>query len=125
MNKEKIVNVEALKEYNIYAGLGGGFGGLKYQFTTICESEEEASEIAYAVALNDYEEYEGNHGLLSFDEVAEDNDLDPELDYDAVYELYMQEVESWICYNAILTSEDTSIPEDHLVRDYVIEECEE
>ena len=45
--KCKTVNRSKLKEYNIYSGLGGGFGGASYQYTTLCESAEDA-EISQA-----------------------------------------------------------------------------
>ena len=95
-------------KYNIYAGLGGSFGGATYQGTGEFKSEEDASEVAYAIAREEYESYEGYHGILDWHDIAEANDLDPddEDNYDEISELYNEEVESWIEYYAVLTEED-------------------
>jgi hypothetical protein len=95
-------------KYNIYAGLGGSFGGATYQGTGEFKSEEDASEVAYDIAREEYESYEGYHGILDWHDIAEANDLDPddEDNYDEISELYNEEVESWIEYYAVLTEED-------------------
>ena len=105
-----------MKKYNIYAGLGGGFGGAKYSGSGEFESEEDASEVAYDIACEEYESYEGYHGILDWHDVAEANDLDPddEDNYDAILELYNEERESWIEYYAVLTEEDTETTEEEL-----------
>ena len=70
-------------------------------------SQEEANEYAYQSALDDYESYEGLHGIRSMREIAEEDfevDLD-ELDYDTAMYIdiettYMEERESQISYGA-------------------------
>lgn len=105
-----------MDKYNIYAGLGGSFGGANYKFTIEANSLEEAEDIAYQEAVEEYEEYEGYHGLKTWAECAEELGVDIENeDSDEVDDLYNEEIESWIEYYAILTSEDKNISKDELV----------
>lgn len=116
----KEVNKEKLQRYNIYAGLGGSFGGAFYQFTTLAESEEDAAEMAWEAAIAEYETYEGNNGISSYEDVRSEN-YDPDYtdeDYEAIYN---EERESWLDYYAILTSED-SLGEEDLILDYIVED---
>lgn len=70
-------------------------------------SQEEANEYAYQSALDDYESYEGLHGIRSMREIAEEDfevELD-ELDYDTAMYIdiettYNDERESQISYSA-------------------------
>ena len=113
------------KEFNIYAGLGGGFGGAEYCSTILAEDIDEASNYAYECARNEYELYEGNKGIKSWDDVALDLGFDPEErdmtaeEEEKVSEVYNEEVENWIEYQAILTSED-DIPEEDLIREHYL-----
>ena len=77
-------------KYNIYAGLGGSFGGATYQGTGDFESREAAEQAAYEAAVEEYEMYEGLHGILDWCEVAENNNLDPDDESNAseIDELY-------------------------------------
>lgn len=105
-----------MDRYNIYAGLGGSFGGAEYKFTIEANSLEKATDIAYQEAVEEYEEYEGYHGLKTWAECAEELGVDVENgDFDDVDDLYNDEIESWINYYAILTSEDKNISKDELV----------
>lgn len=52
-----------MNDYNIYAGIGGSFGKAKYQFTTLCESLEEAEKIALSIAEQDYIAYDKQDDL--------------------------------------------------------------
>lgn len=105
-----------MDRYNIYAGLGGSFGGANYKFTIEAKSKEEAEDIAYQEAVEEYEEYEGYHGLKTWAECAEELGVDVENeDSDDVNDLYNEEIESWIEYYAILTSEDKNISKEELV----------
>ena len=99
-----------MDKYNIYAGLGGSFGGANYKFTI------EATDIAYQAAVEEYEEYEGFYGLKTWIDCAEELGVDiEEEDSEDVNDLYNSEIESWIHYYAILTSEDKNISKDELV----------
>lgn len=87
-------------KFEIYAGLGGGFGGASYVETIEANTREEAEEYARQCAIDDYESYEGSHGILSRDDVFEDliesfgeEPLEEDVDL-----RYMEEVEGWITY---------------------------
>ena len=87
-------------KFEIYAGLGGGFGGANYVKTIEANTREEAEEYARQCAIDDYESYEGSHGILSRDDVFEDliesfgeEPLEEDVDL-----RYMEEVEGWITY---------------------------
>lgn len=103
-----------MAKYNIYAGLGGGFGGANYQYTEEFETKEDAEREAWRCAFEEYESYEGCHGLRSWGEVqldyCEENQLTPDTlsqeDCENIDEEYLEEVEGWLDYRAILTEED-------------------
>lgn len=115
--------MEEKKEYNIYAGLGGSFGGAQYYSTILAKDIDEAYKYAYECARSEYETYEGNRGIKSWYDIAFDLGFNPdeadmtEEEEEEVSEVYNEEVEEWICYRAILTSEDT-IKEEDLVREH-------
>lgn len=101
-------------KYNIYAGLSGGFGGAEYKGTADFDSEEEALHEAFELAVEEYQSYEGCHGILDWAEVAEENNLDEDEDMDLINELYNNEIEEWVDYYVILTDEDKDINKDEL-----------
>ena len=112
-----------LKEYNIYSGLGGSFGGAEYYSTILARSLDEALSYAYECARADYDMYEGNKGIKSWFDIAfemgfnpDEGDLSDE-EQEEVSDAYNEEVESWIEYDAIPTSED-NIPEEDIVREH-------
>lgn len=120
-----------MKQYNIYAGLGGSFGGASYQFTTLCETPEQAYEEAYDCACEEYDSYEGLHGLPSWEDAinsyCEDLGIDPE-DLEgtseedlAIEEFYSAARESWLDYRIVPTDED-DIDQEDLILGYVIED---
>ena len=93
-------------KYNIYAGLGGSFGGATYQGTGDFESREAAEETAYQYAVEEYEMYEGSHGIRSWANIADEECLDYEEDECEINEMYDDEMESWMEYYVVLTEED-------------------
>lgn len=109
-------------EYNIYAGLGGGFGGERYHSTILAENLEEAEDYAYSRAREEYEMYEGNHGLKDWYDCAEELGFDPdnitEEQEKEVNVLYEESISDWVSFYAILTSEDTDVDEEDLVREH-------
>lgn len=122
---EKVKDVSNAKEYNIYSGLGGGFGGATYQYTGLFNSQEEATNEAYERACEEYDSYSGSHGLLTYEEAEEqaiNEGYSPDTeDFEAyISEVFQEDIENWVDYYAILTSEDTETPEDDLIRDYII-----
>lgn len=57
--------------YNLYAGLSGGFGGYQYHCTEEYNSKDEALEAARQLAIEEYQSYEGCHGLTSEEDILE------------------------------------------------------
>ena len=95
--------------FKIYAGLDGGFGGANYVGTYEYENIDEALNDAYNIAVEEYQSYEGCHGLLNIHDCIEDmrdsgwidEDMtDAEIE-DMAYSHYLEEVESWIAYHAM------------------------
>ena len=104
-----------MQKYNIYAGLGGSFGGPEYKGTIECEDQAEADEVAYREACYEYESYEGVCGLRSVYDIAYDQGLnmDDDYDYETALDIYQEEREDWIEYYAILEEDDEDLdPED-------------
>lgn len=100
--------------YNIYAGLSGGFGGCQYQYTENFDTEQEAWDAAHHAAVEEYQSYEGYHGLLSWDNIKEhycnDNEVSEagliDSDYEEIDAIYEEEIESWLSYKATTVEED-------------------
>lgn len=100
--------------YNIYAGLGGGFGGYVYQYTDEFETENDAIDAAYDMAVEEYQSNEGLHGLGSWgdikDEYCEDNGIDEDSltdeDYEIIDAQYQEEMEGWLSYRVTTVEKD-------------------
>ena len=94
--------------YKIYAGLSGGFGGSKYQGTYEFDNEGQAYEAAHQLAVEEFQSYEGLHGLLDYDDcrqevidnlITDQGDSPYQEDIDALAdEYYKEEIESSIDY---------------------------
>ena len=121
-----------MKQYNIYSGLGGSFGGAQYQFTGLYETQEEAEDDAFQSACENYEQYEGLHGLPGWGDAVEaycnslgidpdDFDEDDDEALQEVEEYYDEARESWLSYYAVPTDED-SIDQDDLIIGYILED---
>lgn len=103
-----------MPKYNLYAGLGGGFGGASYHTTKEYGTADEAETEARALAIEEYESYEGSHGILSEEDITaeycEENGIEESKltkeDKDAIENNYMEAIESWIDYCAVLAVED-------------------
>ena len=78
-------------KYKIYAGLSGA----TYQKTEDYSSMDEALEDAYALAVEEYQSYEGCHGIMSWDDCREDL-IDSGFDYDDIVIRKNQKVGSHI-----------------------------
>ena len=91
-----------MKKYNIYAGLGGGFGGARLVAEAEeFENEEAAVNYAYECALEEYQSYEGYHGIVSYGDILdnpEEYGLEEGFTEEDVDEIYQEEIESWITY---------------------------
>lgn len=88
--------------YNIYAGLGGGFGGPSVVDVREFEDYDEAMEYAREQAIEEYQSYEGFHGVFDRDDVRQDLLLSfgKEPTEDEIEQKYWEEIESWIEYDA-------------------------
>lgn len=95
-------------EYNIYAGLNGGFGGANYVGTTKYMSEDDANDLAYELACEEFETYEG-HFSYELEEIHEIEDDD---ERDAAWCDFR---EGWIEYYLTKTSEDESIAQNEII----------
>lgn len=100
-------------KYNIYAGLSGSFGGATYRGTLECEDIMEAEQYAYECALEEYESYSGCHGLLTWDDIAEENNLDINENSVEIDCLYTEQLEDWIEYYVTNFDEDPIDPQEY------------
>ena len=110
-----------MKKFIIGYGLNGGFGGIYKYLVIHAEDFDKAEKEAYLCASEEYEEYEGIHGLRSLEDIAEENNLDlgKEDDYEEALEYYVEEMERWLTYNVAPYSEERF---NHLDELYFIED---
>lgn len=83
-----------MKKYRVYAGMSGGFNNVVNHGVFEFKNEEEAMDYAYNLAREDYESYEGYHGVLDFGSCLDECDQDEEI----ASEMYEDEIQSWINY---------------------------
>lgn len=89
--------------------MGGSFGGARYNGTYEYADIDEATADAYRMAEEEYQSYEGCHGILSYADCEEDlqdsgfidGDMSDDEIEDMVYSHYREEIESWISYYAL------------------------
>ena len=89
--------------------MGGSFGGPQYHGTYEYESIDDALREAYLLAEEEYQSYEGCHGILSYADCEEDlqdsgfidGDMSDDEIEDMVYSHYREEIESWISYHVL------------------------
>ena len=97
-------------KYDLYAGLGGRFGGANLIFKGVeYDNKEEATKAAYEYAVEEYQSYEGCYGLTSYGDIEinpEEYGLDENPEEEDIDEVYTEELESWIEYYAIPTAKD-------------------
>ena len=97
-----------MAKYDVYAGLGGGFGGAEYKETREFATPEEADDYAYELACQEYEMYEGMHGLPDMGDIEEDPEyfgLTEDASDEELEEAYVSAREGWIDYWAELVEE--------------------
>ena len=108
-----------MERFHLYASLGGGFGGAHYCQTVEVENIDEACQAAYELAVEEYQSYEGCHGIMNWGDCYEDAVESGFIDEESMTEneiheyiddLYQEEIESWIEYYAI--KDEGQDPED-------------
>lgn len=82
-------------KFRIFAGLGGGFGGADEHGVYEFDSDDEAMEFAYEKACEEYDSYDGMHGLRSVKDIMEEDDLDEA----SAESQWRDERESWLSYH--------------------------
>lgn len=95
--------------FKIYAGMGGSFGGAQYQGTYEYANIDVATADAYRIAEEEYQSYEGCHGIMSPEDVEEDlrdsGFIEEDMTDDEVADMidyhYREEIESWISFYAL------------------------
>ena len=101
-----------MKKFRVFAGMGGGFGGAKDYGVYEFKNAEEAERYAYEMAVQEYQSYEGYHGIISWGEIAENPEefgLEEGYTEDDINEIYNEEIDGWISYYAEEVSEDTPL----------------
>jgi len=98
----KIKRRKQMTQYAIYAGLGGGFGGARYQSTEECATQEAAEDIAFEMACETYESYVGLHGLRDISDIMDEE----ECDEDEANEIFRDERGCWLDYYAEVATGD-------------------
>ena len=78
-------------------GMGGGFNE-HYHEVTKAKDLDAANRIAYDMACDNFNNYAGDHGIPSLDDIAEENDLDLYDDSEEAEQMYNEEREGWIDY---------------------------
>jgi len=84
---------DSIQKWDIFAGLGGGFGGANYMRTETC-TKNDAETCAYEDACDEYESYAGMHGIRSHSDIMDEDGVDEE----EADEIYNEERESWLDY---------------------------
>lgn len=95
--------------YNIYAGLSGGFGGASFVKTEEFSSIDEAQDYAREEAIEQYQSYDGMHGLFNIEDALKEN---PNLTDQELAELEEEDMETWIDYWAFPADEDEDFDSD-------------
>ena len=87
-----------MSKFLIAYGLGGSFGGCgEWEECPYVTTLDEAEKYAYEAACQEYESYDGLHGLENEESIREEY---PDISDGEVYEIYCDSRESWLCYKA-------------------------
>lgn len=100
--------------FYIRYALAGGFGGVENaDWEKIdCNNLEEAESTAYQAACDEYDNYEGLHGLRTVEQIMEEDELSEE----EAEEEWREEREGWLDYEATATKPE-DFEEDEPSRD--------
>lgn len=86
-------------KFKIKYAMGGGFGGLNNVDWEEIEANNlnDATNYAEEMAKEVYESYAGTNGVMSWDDIHEEN---LEYDEESINDLYNEAIEGWINYIA-------------------------
>ncbi len=94
-----------MPKYKIYYGLGGSFGGAKYDSTEEFDNQDEAMDYAYDQAVEQYGRYSYS-GLKTHKQVKEEIlEEYPDANEDDIDEAYNEEMERWLSYKVELVED--------------------
>lgn len=85
---------EVNNKWAIFAGLGGGFGGANFTGEVFTGTKEQAENRAYGAAQEEYDSYEGLHGLRDTQMIMDEDGVDE----DEAEQIRNEEMESWLDY---------------------------
>ena len=91
---KKFENMEENTTWVIHYGLGGGFGGARDCEIVEDMTEDAAITYAWEKSCQEYDMYDGLHGLRSVGDIMEEDELEEE---DAMQQ-WEQERENWLDY---------------------------
>lgn len=103
-----------LLKYDLYTGMGGSMGGARYNGTYEYSCEADALKDAYNLAVEEYQSYEGCHGILSWKECKEDlieSFGEAEVTDEDADMAYQEQIDGWIVYYVKL-HDDLNPPEE-------------
>jgi hypothetical protein len=108
------------KWYRLYIhSVGGGTeceGPFEYTSEKESDTFQMALEEAYRMSVEDYESFEGYHGIPDIGDIMEDKEeygLDEDADEDACWEVYYEQRESWLNYWVVDAEGPDDIDEDY------------
>ena len=110
-----------MERFYLYAGLSGGFGGARYCQSVEAENIDEAYQAAYELAVEEYQSYEGCHGIMNWGDCYEDavesgfideKSMTEDEIHEYVDDMYQNEIESWIEYYALPANDYNNQDED-------------
>ena len=87
--------------YNIYVGFSSRFGGAEFHTSEDFSSGADAVEYARDIAIQEYQSYEGCHGIYRLQDIQEeyqDFGLDDDFTEEELEKGYLEEIEPWVEY---------------------------
>lgn len=102
-NYKQFINENTTQKYFIEYGVGGGINSKNSEVVDF-ESEEKASNYAWEMACQDYDNYAGMYGIRDINDIIDEDGVDEE----EAEMIFNDERESWLDYSAELYN-----PEKH------------
>ena len=102
------------KWYRLYINSVGG--GTECEGPREYKTKEDAMDDARQMAIDDYESFEGYHGIPDIGEIIEDKEgygLDEDTSEDECWEVYYEQREGWMNYWVVEANGPDDIDEDY------------